>query len=228
MTFGLSRTKAEAVRWDELREADDSELIRLLAAGHGDALAVIIDRYQRLVLSVARRIVKDEAEAEDVVQTVFLEILKDVAQFDPHRGSLKTWLMQYAYSRSINRRRYLEHRQFYCRIDTDDLDVANLSSHSNALDGMMAGEMTCLVRQAFSALNPKQQQAIDLIYFEGLTAEEAAARAGESLPAIRHQYYRGLMKLREIIKTPANIEQEDPARADSLTLGLQNARARAV
>jgi RNA polymerase sigma-70 factor (ECF subfamily) len=228
MAFGLSRTKAQNVHWEKLREVDDSDLVRLLAAGNGDALAVIIDRYQRLVLAVARRIVKDESEAEDVVQTVFLEILKEVAQFDPERGSLKTWLMQYAYSRSINRRRYLEHRQFYCRIDTDDLDVAKLSPHSNALEGMVSGEMTYLVRQAFQKLNAKQQQAIDLIYFEGLTAEEAAERSGESLPAIRHQYYRGLMKLREIIKAPAGIDHEDPARADSLRLGLQNARPRTI
>ncbi|HEY3927990.1 MAG TPA: sigma-70 family RNA polymerase sigma factor [Candidatus Koribacter sp.] len=228
MAFGLAQLRTHQVRWDDLRSANDTDLVRLLAAGQGDALAVIIDRYQRLVLTIARRIVKDESEAEDVVQTVFLEILKEVAQFDPDRGSLKTWLMQYAYSRSINRRRYLEHRQFYSRVDMDDLDMAKLSPHVNALEGMVSGETTCLIRQALGALNEKQQLAIDLIYFEGLTVDEAAKRAGETVPAIRHQYYRGLMKLREIIQSPASIQNEDSARAESLRLGMQNARPRTI
>ena len=228
MALSFGQLKTHQVQWDELRSASDADLIRLLAAGQGDALAVIIDRYQRLVLSIARRIVKDDSEAQDVVQTVFLEMLKDVARFDPGRGSLKTWLMQYAYSRSINRRRYLEHRQFYCRVEIDDLDVARQAAQSNAPEGMAAGETACLVRQALNALNDKQQQAIDLIYFEGLTVEEAAKRAGESVPAIRHQYYRGLMKLREIINSPAILQQESPALTNSLRLGIQNARPRTV
>ena len=78
--------------------------MRLLKSGNHDAFAVIVDRYQRLVLSVALRIVKNECEAEDVVQTVFVDIFKKLGQFDASRGTLKMWLLQYAYSRSLNRR----------------------------------------------------------------------------------------------------------------------------
>ncbi|MFZ0799827.1 MAG: sigma-70 family RNA polymerase sigma factor [Terriglobales bacterium] len=228
MAFNRVQPDISHLRWDDLRNASDTELVRQLAAGQGDALAVILDRYQRLVLTIARRIVKDEAEAEDVVQTVFLEILKDIAHFDPARGSLRAWLLQYAHSRSFNRRRYLEHRQFYCRVTVDELDGAKLSPNAAAFDGLAAGETACLVRQALGALNAKQQQAIDLVYFEGLTVEEAAKRSGESAPAIRHQYYRGLMKLREIIKAPASLQHEHAVRTDSLILGIQNARPRTV
>jgi RNA polymerase sigma-70 factor, ECF subfamily len=96
--------------WTHLQGASDSELAAYWLRGHDDAFAAIVDRYQRLVFSVAVRIVKDEAEAEDVVQIVFLDIFRDVGKFDSSRGTLKVWLLQYAYSRSINRRHHLEQR----------------------------------------------------------------------------------------------------------------------
>jgi RNA polymerase sigma-70 factor, ECF subfamily len=87
-----------------MKDLNDEELMAHLQAGHGDALAVLFDRYHRLVLSIALKIVRDLAEAEDVTQNVFLEIFRSVAQFDPARGTTKTWVLQYAYHRSINRR----------------------------------------------------------------------------------------------------------------------------
>src|SRR5580704_13725868 len=99
--------------WTSLQEACDEELVELWLSGNGDAFAAIVDRYQRLVFSIAVRIVKDEGEAEDVAQTVFLDIFRQVGKFDPSRGILKVWVMQYAYSRSMNCRHRLEQRQFY-------------------------------------------------------------------------------------------------------------------
>ena len=84
-----------------------------LQAGQNDALAVLFDRYQKLVLSIALKIVRDPGEAEDVTQTVFLDIYRAVAQFDPRKGNTKVWLMQYAYHRAINRRQHLNVREFY-------------------------------------------------------------------------------------------------------------------
>jgi RNA polymerase sigma-70 factor (ECF subfamily) len=85
--------REEKLSWTELQGVEDPELIRLLLSGNHDALAVIVDRYQRLVFSVALRIVKDEGEAEDVVQIVFTDIFKRAEQFDPSRGTLKMWLL---------------------------------------------------------------------------------------------------------------------------------------
>jgi RNA polymerase sigma-70 factor (ECF subfamily) len=83
-----------------------------LQEGQSDALAILFDRYQKLVLSIARKIVRDPGEAEDVTQTVFLDIYRAVAQFDPRKGNTKVWLIQYAYHRAINRRLHLQGRDF--------------------------------------------------------------------------------------------------------------------
>jgi len=185
--------------WNELQELGDTELVRELISGTDDAFAVIVDRYQRLVFSIALRIVKDEGEAEDLVQTVFADVFRKLEQFDPARGTLKVWLLQYAYSRSINRRHYLEQRQFYSQTEVDEVIALGYSIAANRSAGLSTAEVSRLVAQALSSLNSNQQRAISLVYFQGLTLEEAAEKTGETLPTIRHHYYRGLMKLREFI-----------------------------
>ena len=93
-----------------------------LQAGVNDALAVLFERHHRLVFSIALKIVRDRGEAEDVTQNVFLEIYSSVAQFDPGKGTLKVWLLQYAYHRAFNWRDYLNRRNFYDQEDIEELD----------------------------------------------------------------------------------------------------------
>lgn len=100
---------------EQLSRLPDQDLLQHLRSRHGDALAVLFTRYHRLILSVAFKILRDPAEAEDVMQSVFLEIYKAAGQFDPSRGTVKVWLLQYAYHRSLSRREYLRVRGFYER-----------------------------------------------------------------------------------------------------------------
>ena len=85
----------------------DAELVRLVVMGNHDALGLIFDRYYRLVMSVALRIIHDPTEAEDIVQMVFTEFYQKAKLFDAAKGNLRTWLLQYAYGRSFNQKRKL-------------------------------------------------------------------------------------------------------------------------
>ncbi len=225
MRFTLREQK---LSWSELQGVEDPELIRQLLSGNHDAFAVVVDRYQRLVFSVAMRIVKDEGEAEDVVQIVFTDIFKRAEQFDPARGTLKVWLLQYAYSRSINRRHYLEQRQFYSQLDVDDLNPLEFSAGRNRSEGLSTPEVGRLLKQAIGSLNSKQQTAIALVYFEGLTLEEAAQRTGETLAAIRHHYYRGLMKLREFITSSKASSEREATTAEQISLEAEHLKPRPI
>ena len=104
----------------------EEQLMRALQSGNGDALGVIFDRYHRLVLVIAVRILHDIGEAEDLMQSVFFEIFQKAAQFDPAKGTLNKWILQYAYHRSINRKNYLVVRQFYRSIDLLEADEPEL------------------------------------------------------------------------------------------------------
>src|ERR1700721_4176740 len=155
----------DSLGWVELNELSDPELLARLVGGDHTSLAVIFDRYHRLVFSVAVRILRDEGEAEDVVQTVFLNIFEGAINFDPLKGTLKVWLLQYAYHRAINRRRSLSAQGVYL---WDELDGAN--------ERVRAPEMETLryCEQMLTRLKPLQRQVLELTYFEGWTAQEAA------------------------------------------------------
>jgi RNA polymerase sigma-70 factor (ECF subfamily) len=209
------------ISWSELQKLNDTDLFQEMISGRDDAFAVIVDRYQRLVFSVALRIVKDEGEAEDLVQIVFADIFKKMEQFDPARGTLKVWLLQYAYSRSINRRHYLEQRQFYSRAEVDEVVALGYTMGATRSAGLSTAEVSRLVAQALASLSERQQMAISLIYFQGLTLDEAAQRTGDTLPSLRHNYYRGLMKLREFISAGKSLKQIE-------TSGTEEARPREV
>jgi RNA polymerase sigma-70 factor, ECF subfamily len=175
----------------------DEQLMTSLQQGRADALAVLFDRYQKLVLSVALKIVRDPGEAEDVTQTVFLDVYRAVAQFDPHKGNTKVWLMQYAYHRAINRRQHLQGREFYKNAELEELETRPVEAHGTL--GLSSPETKALVRQSMCSLSDKQKSVIEMACYEGLSMREIADRTGDSFVTVRHHYYRGLQKLRSFI-----------------------------
>src|SRR5215470_18180880 len=111
-----------------MRDWTDEDVMEQLREGNPNALPVLFDRFHRLVLKVALRILRDPGEAEDIMQDIFLEIFRKAGQFDPAKGSAKTWILQYAYHRSLTRRQYLALRNFYDRHNTTELELAE-SNH---------------------------------------------------------------------------------------------------
>ena len=176
----------------ELDKLSDQELMEFMTAGRHDALTVLFDRYHRLVFSVAIRIVRDPGEAEEVVQTVFFDIYQASANFDPRKGILKVWILQYAYHRALQRKRHLLANHFY---RWEDLEAAIDVGSKRTLPGELP-ELARLAEQMLETLKPRQRAALEMTYFEGFTAEEIAARLSESVHAIRHDLHRGLAALR--------------------------------
>jgi RNA polymerase sigma-70 factor, ECF subfamily len=212
-----------AMEYRALQESADEQLMIHLQAGHHDALAVIVDRYQRLVWSVAKRIVHDGGEAEDVVQIVFLELFKKVDLFDPGRGTLKVWLLQLAYTKSINRRYHLQRRQFYDQTEVNEGEVALFVRQVASPFRLSTGETSRLVSEVLATLKPDQRTAVELISFEGLTFEELATRTSETVSNAKHHYYRGMMKLREFLSAKAGQTEQSKGQGRASEIGGTNA-----
>jgi len=179
----------------------DATLMAHLRSGHNDALAVLFERYHRLILSVAFKILRDSAEAEDVMQSVFLEIYRVAGQFDAAKGTAKVWLLQYAYHRSLNRREYLKLRGFYDRDQARSrpADGAERST-GNVVQGLLTfPEARCLVREGLESLNRSQRSVLHMAYFEDMPLKDIAQKTGESLGNVRHHYYRALHRLRALL-----------------------------
>jgi len=176
-----------------LRKESDEALIDRLKSGNAEALAELFDRYSRVVFSIASRILRDRGEAEDLMQDVFLEIYRDVARFDPVRGSVRTWLLQYAYHRSLNRKKYLQRRGFY------EFGEARVESAAAPSEEIPRCDSEELLRSGIEQLNERERRTIEMVCFEGLTLREISERTREALANTRNHYYRGLKKLRALL-----------------------------
>jgi RNA polymerase sigma-70 factor (ECF subfamily) len=92
-------------------ESSDEGLLLQVANGNKEALSILFRKHARAVHSVARRILRDDYEAEDLLQELFLFIFQQAKVFDTAKGSAASWIIQMAYHRAIDRRRYLGFRQ---------------------------------------------------------------------------------------------------------------------
>lgn len=194
--------------YGDLATLNDDQLLAQLSLGYNDALAVLFDRYHRLVFSIAVRIVRDNGEAEDVVQNVFLDIFRFVGQFNPAKGSAKVWILQYAYHRALNRRRHLNAHKFYNQESIDEKDPEGLDVNS-WYTCYTKNELRCLVKRALEMLGQREKRVIELAAYQGLSMREIADVTGETLVNVRHHYYRGLHKLRSVV------EMAPPHRTDA-------------
>jgi RNA polymerase sigma-70 factor (ECF subfamily) len=174
----------------------DEALAERLLEGDADALAALFERHSRWLCRFARRILGSEAEAEDVVQQSFFAAYRAIDQFDRAKGSFRNWLLVLTYRRALNHRRHLATRGVAVAWE-DDLPLCEPGGPGA---GDAALETRILLAQLMESLKPAQRRAIDLIYYQGLTAEEAAARTGESARAVRHHLYRGLETLRKRLR----------------------------
>jgi len=177
---------------EDLQKAADEDLIEHIKAGSEDALAILFERYHRLVFHIAVRIVRDPGEAEEVVQTVFLSIFRAAADFDRRKGAVRVWLLQYAYHRALHRKRHLTANHFY---RWEELESAMELGAARAFSGE-ARENEQLVDQLLRQLKPRQRAFMELTYYEGLTALEIATRLDESVHVVRHELNRSLVALR--------------------------------
>jgi RNA polymerase sigma-70 factor (ECF subfamily) len=200
-----------------LTALSDEVVMSFLAEGNHDALAVIFDRYRRLVIRVAMQILRQPAEAEDVMQSVFITILETATKFDAGRGTLRVWLLQHAYHQALNRRRYLSLRGMYDAATSDSLDGVSLGSST----AMPALESKRVIQQALTQLSSRQRETLELAFYEGWTLLEISEKTRESYANTRHHYYRGLERMRLVLsnahdgKRPSSASNEERAYAGS-------------
>ncbi len=184
----------KALTFAQLSLLPDEAVMAHLRHRNGDALAVLFHRYQRLVFSIAIKVLRDVAEAEDTTQSVFLELYKSASSYDAARGSAKTWVLKFAYHLSLNRRRHLATRNRFAAEPVQELeDLVPLLSPGD----LTYPEKKHLIEEALSQLNDRQRNVLQLAFFEGLTLKEIAECLDENVGNVRHHYYRGLDKLRE-------------------------------
>ena len=180
------------VSFEDLRGLSDEDLFVHLGHQDADAVAVLYQRYRRLVFAVASQILRDDGEAEDLLQNVFVDIFKTNLRYDSARGSVKMWILQFAYHRSFRRKRQLKSRQFYNSVEISEVhDLIPMSSVAVA-----DIENKHFTVKALKTLAGSQKRVLELHCQDGMSLRDIAAATGEKIENVRHHYYRGLQTLR--------------------------------
>ncbi|MGA7625736.1 MAG: sigma-70 family RNA polymerase sigma factor [Candidatus Acidiferrales bacterium] len=202
--FALSEEKAAArlatSNTGVTREVvSDESLLAQICAGDKEAVSILFRRYGGLVRGIGRRILRDEAEAEDHVQEVFFYIYKKCTSYDSSRGSARSWIVQTSYYMALHRRMHLAARRHYDSIELErsgaeeipSPDIAGYDRSAEAIFGRRAWHQILL------ALTLDQWETLRLHFFEGYTLTEIGEKRGQPVNNVRHHYYRGLEKLRK-------------------------------
>lgn len=173
----------------------DDQLMLKVREGSRDTLALLFRRHSRAVHNVAYRILRDESEADDLVQEVFLFLFQKSALFDPSKGSASSWIIQIAYHRALNRRRYLTVRQHY---DAHEFQEERLCTSERQLfvDEVIAKTLLNRLREQISI---EQRQTLEFHLFDGYSFREIAEMTGQTLGNVRNHYYRGVERLRACV-----------------------------
>ncbi|WP_334243508.1 RNA polymerase sigma factor [Terriglobus sp. ADX1] len=177
-----------------VHDGDDATLMRSIAARDESALADLYDRHSVPLYSLIRRIVHDEAAAEEILQDVFLHVWKVAPRFDQARGQLRGWLLVMARNRALS---HLRKRQ---DMQVDDLDVYAIPSTGVQETIAEQNELRAKIHAAIEEMPPELSQLFELAYFEGMTHSEIAQRTGQPLGTVKTRLRSGLTSLRRVFQ----------------------------
>jgi RNA polymerase sigma-70 factor (ECF subfamily) len=175
----------------------DEAVVRRLADHDATALADLYDRHARSVFSLALRIVRDQADAEEVVQDVFGQAWRQAGRYSRDRGAVRAWLLNMTRSRAIDLLRARQARPGASAADPTAA-LAALPDPRPAPDVQaFAAQAVGALRRALDALPATQRLAIELAYYEGLSQTEIAERLEQPLGTVKTRIRLALIRLRE-------------------------------
>lgn len=176
------------------KRGEDDELLARVASGDQGALARLIDRHGRGLRLFAARYLGDAADAEDVVQDVFVSVWKHAVRFEPAKGRASTWLYRITANRCIDARRRRAFRVFIGLDDVQDM-LADEDPRADARVG--ARQELAAVRHSLSRLPERQRMALLLRAVADLDVSAIAEVMGASIGSVEQLLVRGRRALRE-------------------------------
>jgi RNA polymerase sigma-70 factor, ECF subfamily len=184
---------------DHLGALGDAALVRQVADRRPEALGELYDRFSPLLLGLTARILGSRAEAEEVLQDVFLQVWNRADRYDPSRSSVSTWLVLIARSRAIDR---LRSRRVAERTLEAVQQEAPGGGHASpeAAENVLIRERRERVRSELALLPAEQREVLELAFFQGLSQSEIAGRTGIPLGTVKTRSLLAMKKLRQALR----------------------------
>jgi RNA polymerase sigma-70 factor (ECF subfamily) len=177
-----------------------TDLIRGMAAGDRQAFAEFYDRFAPLVYPLIMRVVRERADAADVLQEVFWESWQGAAGYDPARGTPEAWIVMRARTRAIDRVRAIRRRSETFVMPLDEATAA--ATPNSGADLAERAEDRGVVLGALAELPEAQREVIELAYYGGLSQTEIAERIKQPLGTVKTRIRAGMERLRALVKRP--------------------------
>lgn len=182
-------------------ELTDLELMAAIQTGDADALSQLYDRYNGILKALILRVIHNDAEADDLLQEIFMEIWNQAKNFSAQKGKPLGWMVTLARRRAIDG---LRKKQAYARAgerllaETEQQPDAWV--HNATQEEIDFADTRVLVRQVINSLPPPQQQAIELAFFRGMSQREIAADTNTPLGTVKTRLELGLKKIYDGLK----------------------------
>lgn len=190
--------------------ADDADLLRLIGEGDYKAFEQFYARHAALAYSVALKILANPTDAGDVVQDVFVTIHRKSDQYHVGLGKASSWLAAITRNRSLDRLRVLKRQSRHAVLERENA-LQEYDPCQRATESSLYRDERELLREAVSRLGAEHRQALNLVYFGGMTHQEIAKQFNLPLGTIKARVRRGLQKLRGSLKgrlQPLGVELE--------------------
>ncbi len=173
---------------------DLAELLRRCGRGDEQAFARLYDAMAARVFGLAKRVVRDPAQAEEVTQEAFLDIWRSSGRFDESQGHAVSWMLTVVHRKAVDRVRSAEAST---RRDTTYHHETHAIEHDSTAEAATASLEAHRVRQAMAGLTQAQREALDLAYFKGYTHTEVATMLDLPLGTAKTRIRDGLIRLRD-------------------------------
>jgi RNA polymerase sigma factor (sigma-70 family) len=195
-----TRTRGEALGVVDVSEAHDRELVDRLRRGDEDAFRGLFGRYAPSAKALALRVVRQSHLAEEIVQEVFLAVWRQPESYDDERGSVRSWLMGMVHHRAVDlvRREEAHRRRAEHSIPgaiEEQADHADL-----VVEQLGLPEERKIVRAALDALPSEQRDVLTMMYFDGLSQSQIAAKTGIPLGTVKSRTLLGMRRLRSALE----------------------------
>jgi RNA polymerase sigma-70 factor (ECF subfamily) len=169
-------------------------VLQRIAQGDASAVQECIDGYGALVWSLTRRLCPNAAEADDVVQEIFIDLWKSAARFDPGTASEATFVAMIARRRLIDLRRRLSRRG-----ESAELPEAVEAEGTSQEEVAEVRDEADHAQRAMAQLRPEQQRVLRMAVYDGLSHQQIADTTGMPLGTVKTHARRGLIRVRELL-----------------------------
>jgi RNA polymerase sigma-70 factor (ECF subfamily) len=192
----MTTTDASGERGRRKRQQSrEAKIVAAIAAGDSEALSELYDRYSGMLLGLATKVLRDSAEAEEVLQEAMLQAWRQASRYDPARSSVSTWLVLITRSRAIDRLR--SRKVVQKTVTAAQHEKVSMHTSPEGVGNVFMLERRKRLAVELAKLPQEQRQVLEMAFYQGMTQSEISSRTDTPLGTVKT---RTLLAMRKLLK----------------------------